>query len=68
MNEDVSEQVSVESLIRKVNKEQIPEESVRIVSKDALGYLVFSSGTSGLPKGSFPNHLSPNQVADIDLS
>jgi acyl-coenzyme A synthetase/AMP-(fatty) acid ligase len=52
MNKDASDHVSVESLIRKVDEKQIPEEKVRIVPKDTLGYLVFSSGTSGLPKGS----------------
>jgi acyl-CoA synthetase (AMP-forming)/AMP-acid ligase II len=52
MNEDVKGQVSVESLIQEVNTRKIPEEPVRIVPKDSTGYLVFSSGTSGLPKGS----------------
>ena len=51
MNEDISGQVSVESLIRRAKEKQIPEEQVRIVSKDTLGSLIFSSGTTGLPKG-----------------
>jgi len=63
MNEDISGQdtVSVESLIRRVGDKQIPEERVRIVSKDTLGYLVFSSGTTGLPKG-FPTNVWWNQA------
>ena len=63
MNEDISGQdtVSVESLIRRVGNKQIPEEQVRIVSKDTLGYLVFSSGTTGLPKG-FPTNVCWNQA------
>ena len=51
INEDISGQVSVESLIRRVKEKRIPEEPVRIVPKDTLGYLVFSGGTTGLPKG-----------------
>ena len=51
MNEDISGQVSVESLIRRAKEKQIPEEQVRIVPKDTLGSLIFSSGTTGLPKG-----------------
>jgi len=51
MNEDISGQVSVESLIRRAKEKQIPEEQVRIVPKDTLGSFIFSSGTTGLPKG-----------------
>ncbi|KAF5348540.1 hypothetical protein D9756_009586 [Leucocoprinus leucothites] len=56
MNEDVSGKISIESLIRRVKEKQIPEENVRIVPKDTLGYLVFSSGTSGLPKAVMVSH------------
>ncbi|KXN90930.1 putative 4-coumarate--CoA ligase 1 [Leucoagaricus sp. SymC.cos] len=56
MNEDSLGQVSVESLIRMVNEKQIPEEDIRIVPKDTLAYLVFSSGTSGLPKAVMVSH------------
>ena len=59
MNEDISGQVSVESLIRRAKEKQIPEEQVRIVPKDTIGYLVTSSGTTGLPKGSPINSQSP---------
>jgi len=52
MNEDIPGQVSVESLIKRVGEKQIPEEQVRTVPKDTLGYLIPSSGTTGLPKGS----------------
>lgn len=51
MNQDIQGQTSIDSLIKHVNSKKIPEERVRIVPKDTLGYLVFSSGTSGLPKG-----------------
>ncbi|KAF9451827.1 acetyl-CoA synthetase-like protein [Macrolepiota fuliginosa MF-IS2] len=56
MNEDVEGQKSMESLIREVNRKNIPEESVRIVPKDTIAYLVFSSGTSGLPKAVMVSH------------
>jgi len=57
--EDISGQASVESLIRGAKEKQIPEEQVRIVPKDTLGYLVTSSGTTGLPKGLPINSHSP---------
>lgn len=53
MNEDVKGQKCVESFIRDVETKEIPEEKARIVPRDTIAYLVFSSGTSGLPKGQF---------------
>lgn len=38
-------------LIQNVRSNKIPREPVRAAGKDTLAYLVFSSGTSGLPKG-----------------
>jgi long-subunit acyl-CoA synthetase (AMP-forming) len=38
-------------LIQNVRYNKIPREPVRQAGKDTLAYLVFSSGTSGLPKG-----------------
>ena len=42
---------SFEQLVQKVRSNKIPREPVREAGKDTLAYLVFSSGTSGLPKG-----------------
>ena len=39
------------SIIRDVRRKKISREDVRAVTKNTLAYLVFSSGTSGLPKG-----------------
>lgn len=62
MNEDVKGQKTIESFIRGVETGEIPEEKARIVTKDTIAYMVFSSGTSGLPKGwseSLANHTPP---------
>lgn len=37
--------------IAEVRKRQVPRVPSRPVTRDTLAYLVFSSGTSGLPKG-----------------
>ena len=42
---------SLDSMIKFVRANQLPKESVKAVNKNTLAYLVFSSGTSGLPKG-----------------
>ena len=39
--------------ISEVRRRRLPRVPVRPVKKDTLAYLVFSSGTSGLPKGAF---------------
>jgi acyl-CoA synthetase (AMP-forming)/AMP-acid ligase II len=43
--------VSFPSLIDKVKKRNVPPLGVRKAERDTLAYLIFSSGTSGLPKG-----------------
>ena len=42
---------SIRSIIREVRNKQIPPVDIRPAAKDTLAYLIFSSGTSGLPKG-----------------
>ena len=44
---------SLGSMIDEVRAKRIPTVEVRPAQKDTLAYLIFSSGTSGLPKGSF---------------
>ena len=38
-------------MIHHVRENDIPRAAVRPAGKDTLAYLIFSSGTSGLPKG-----------------
>ena len=45
------ERKSFRSLLEGVRQRKTPPVGVRPVKKDTLAYLVFSSGTSGLPKG-----------------
>lgn len=42
---------NIQSIIRDTRNRQIPPVDVRPAAKDTLAYLIFSSGTSGLPKG-----------------
>lgn len=51
MNAEVEPYESLEGLIRKANVANIPRRGPRIVSKNTLAWLFFSSGTTGLPKG-----------------
>jgi long-subunit acyl-CoA synthetase (AMP-forming) len=40
-------------IIQDVRKRKVPTVGIRPAGKDTLAYLVFSSGTSGLPKGPY---------------
>jgi acyl-CoA synthetase (AMP-forming)/AMP-acid ligase II len=51
MKGDSNSRKSFWSIIRDVRSKKIPREDARTVTKNTLAYLVFSSGTSGLPKG-----------------
>ncbi len=42
---------SYQDLVDDVRRREIPRVPVKRATKDTLAYLVFSSGTSGLPKG-----------------
>ena len=53
---------SIRSIIRDVRNKQIPPVDVRPAAKDTLAYLIFSSGTSGLPKGNLIFHHLPGYV------
>ncbi|KAF8157900.1 hypothetical protein B0H34DRAFT_706636 [Crassisporium funariophilum] len=44
------------SIINDVRTKKIPAEDIRPATKDTLAYLVFSSGTSGLPKAVMISH------------
>jgi long-subunit acyl-CoA synthetase (AMP-forming) len=44
---------SYDQLVSSVRMDGIPRLPVRHATKDTLAYMVFSSGTSGLPKGMF---------------
>ncbi|KIJ53944.1 hypothetical protein M422DRAFT_153797 [Sphaerobolus stellatus SS14] len=47
---------SLADLVNEVRRKQIPREPVRHAERDTLAYLVFSSGTSGLPKAVMISH------------
>lgn len=48
---EIKGRTSVRSIIHDARKKQIPPVDIRPAAKDTLAYLIFSSGTSGLPKG-----------------
>jgi acyl-CoA synthetase (AMP-forming)/AMP-acid ligase II len=50
---DVTGKVSLPRLIEYVKARGLPKIATRAVQDDTLAYLVFSSGTTGLPKGYF---------------
>ncbi|GJJ15954.1 hypothetical protein Clacol_010233 [Clathrus columnatus] len=51
INEDWKRVRSFRSLLQHVRTMKIPAESIRPVQSDTLAYLIFSSGTTGPPKG-----------------
>ena len=51
MKGSVKGRKSLWNIIKDVRRKKIPLVDIRIATKDTLAYLVFSSGTSGLPKG-----------------
>lgn len=67
MNEDDGQRTSVESLIQCIRGKEIPRADTRVVPKDTTAYLVFSSGTSGLPKGSSPSLLSNKNFTGLKI-
>jgi acyl-CoA synthetase (AMP-forming)/AMP-acid ligase II len=56
---------SLSDLVKYVKAKSMPTVAVRQAKKDTLAYLVFSSGTSGLPKGKVPGRSTID--ADIRL-
>ncbi|KZW03353.1 acetyl-CoA synthetase-like protein [Exidia glandulosa HHB12029] len=54
---------SVESLVENVVRKNLPRESPRAVHASTLGYMIFSSGTSGTPKAVMITHV--NMIASF---
>ena len=50
---NVTGKVSLSSMIEDVKARGLPKTATRTVQDDTLAYLMFSSGTTGLPKGYF---------------
>lgn len=51
INSEAKGKISVRSIIRDARNKHIPPVDIRPAAKDTLAYLIFSSGTTGLPKG-----------------
>jgi len=49
-------------IIQNVRKRKVPLVDIRPAGKNTLAYLVFSSGTSGLPKGMYIFAVGPCQI------
>lgn len=47
---------TIQDFVDEVSQKNIPFVGIRPAKNDTLAYLVFSSGTSGLPKGEFTIH------------
>ena len=55
LEESVQGKPGFGQLLQHVRQRGIPRVPVKAVKRDTLAYLVFSSGTSGLPKGMYCN-------------
>jgi acyl-CoA synthetase (AMP-forming)/AMP-acid ligase II len=51
MNGNFEGHESLEGFVQKTNSARLQQTNTRIVPKDTLAFLFFSSGTTGLPKG-----------------
>lgn len=52
LGESVENRLGFDGLVERAQKKHLPPIVPQPAKKDTLAYLVFSSGTSGLPKGS----------------
>jgi acyl-CoA synthetase (AMP-forming)/AMP-acid ligase II len=57
--------LSYEDLVNRARHNRIPRLPIKHATRDTLAYLVFSSGTSGLPKGVYLRYCSITTMLEI---
>jgi acyl-CoA synthetase (AMP-forming)/AMP-acid ligase II len=57
--------LSYEDLVNRARHSRIPRLPIKHATRDTLAYLVFSSGTSGLPKGVYLRYCSITNMLEI---
>ena len=53
LGDDIKDRVSFGTLVERARRNNFPPINVRRAKRNTLAFLVFSSGTTGLPKGTF---------------
>ena len=67
LGEEASGRKSLSEMINQVRVKRMPRLAVRPAKRDTLAYLIFSSGTSGLPKGERIPRLRRTNLTSMDF-